>query len=84
MWIFLVPGLLLGAQFPLAGKIYMKDKVGAGEAAGALYGADLLGGWVAGMLGGIVFLPVLGLFNTCMVVVLLKLSSLIVFIVSKK
>jgi len=36
------------------------------------------------MLGGIVFLPVLGLFNTCMVIVLLKLSSLVVFVVSKK
>jgi spermidine synthase len=84
LWIFLVPGLLLGAQFPLAGKIYMAGKVGAGEAAGALYGADLLGGWVAGMLGGIVFLPVLGLFNTCMVIVLLKISSLIVFTAGRK
>ncbi|MCX5705945.1 MAG: hypothetical protein NTZ92_07815 [Candidatus Omnitrophica bacterium] len=84
LWIFLVPGLLLGAQFPLAGKIYMKERIGAGEAAGALYGADLIGGWVAGILGGIVLLPVLGLFNTCMVIVLLKLSSLIVFIVNKK
>ena len=39
---------------------------------------------MAGMLGGIVFLPVLGLFNTCLVMVMLKLSSLIVFVVNNK
>ena len=82
--IFFIPGFLLGVQFPLASKIYIRGKGSVGETAGALYGADLVGGWVAGMLGGIVFLPVLGLFNTCLVMVLLKLSSVIVFITSKK
>jgi spermidine synthase len=82
--IFFVPGFLLGVQFPLASKIYMKEKESVGETAGALYGADLIGGWVAGMLGGIVFLPVLGLFNTCLVMVMLKLSSLVVFTINNK
>jgi spermidine synthase len=82
--IFFIPGFLLGIQFPLASKIYMKGKENVGETAGALYGADLIGGWVAGILGGIVFLPVLGLLNTCLVMVMLKLSSLVLLKVNNK
>ena len=43
--------------------------------AGLLYGADLFGGWIGGIVGGVILLPVLGLSGACMVVVMLKLSS---------
>jgi len=75
--LFFIPGLLLGLEFPLAGKIYLGKKDDAGRVAGILYGADLMGGWVAGMIGGILLLPVLGLFNTCMIMVMFKASSLL-------
>ena len=77
--LFLISGLLLGLQFPLAAKLYLGDKKGVGETAGALYSADLIGGWAAGAIGGVVLLPVLGLFGACMVMVILKLSTLMVF-----
>ena len=69
-------GFFVGLEFPLAAKLYLGKSGQIGRTSGLLYGADLLGGWLAGILGGIIFLPVLGLFNTCMVVVMLKVSSL--------
>ncbi|MFH0795544.1 MAG: spermine synthase [Candidatus Omnitrophota bacterium] len=74
-------GSLIGMEFPLANKIYGR-KNGSGtsknpeESAGLLYGIDLLGGWVGGILGGFFLLPVLGLVNTCLLVAILKIGSL--------
>ena len=82
--LFLATGILMGSQFPLAGKIYLREEEGIGSVSGALYAADLIGGWVAGVLGGIILLPVLGLFGACMVVVVLKLSSLSLLILANK
>ena len=74
--LFFIVGLLVGLEFPLASKLYLREKERIGETAGLLYFSDLMGGWLAGMLGGVLFLPVLGVFNSCMVIILLKLSSL--------
>lgn len=85
MVLFFLAGLLIGLEFPLAGRIYLQEKLCVGEASGALYAADLLGGWLAGVLGGIILLPVLGLFNTCLVIAGFKLSSLfLVFLATLK
>lgn len=81
--LFFIPGVLMGLEFPLAAKLYLEKKEQVGQVAGLLYCADLLGGWLAGILGGIIFLPILGLFNTCLVIVMLKLSSLILLAVTK-
>jgi spermidine synthase len=75
-------GLLIGAQFPLANKIYLKHSPDLSGTAGLLYGADLAGGWIGGLLGGVVLLPVLGLVQTCTAVVLLKMTSLLILLVS--
>ncbi len=97
-------GFLIGAQFPLANKIYLtfaakpqapldtaelsERLTGQGPnlsgTAGLLYGADLFGGWIGGIIGGVILLPVLGLFKTCMVVVMLKIISLIIFATSTR
>ena len=71
-----ISGFLIGAQFPLANKIYLQDDKGLSTTAGKLYSADLVGGWLGGVVGGVVLLPVLGLLGSCVVVVLLKLCSL--------
>ncbi|MBE0433090.1 fused MFS/spermidine synthase [candidate division WOR-3 bacterium] len=75
----LLSGLLVGLEFPLGSHIYLSTGRGAdlGHTAGLLYGADLMGGWLAGVLGGIFFLPLLGVFGSCMVLVMLKLSTLV-------
>jgi len=71
-------GFLTGSQFPLANKLYLRRSGHLSQTAGLLYAADLLGGWLAGILGAVVLLPVLGLTATCLTVGLLKLTSLTV------
>jgi spermidine synthase len=74
-----ISGLLIGSQFPLANKLFPRKSTSITETAGSLYASDLLGGWLGGMVGAVVFLPVLGLIGTCITVGLFKLVSLIVF-----
>jgi spermidine synthase len=73
-----ISGLLVGAQFPLANKVYLKGRQDLSKTAGLTYSLDLLGGWLGGIVGGVLLLPILGLFGSCMVVVLLKLSSFLI------
>ncbi|MCK4652885.1 MAG: fused MFS/spermidine synthase [Candidatus Cloacimonetes bacterium] len=79
-----ISGLLIGSQFPLANKIYLKNSLKIGRTAGLLYSADLLGGWIGGLIGGVVLLPVLGLLKTCMVVLMFKVCSLIIVATSSR
>ena len=75
----LVSGVLMGLQFPLAMKIYLHAlpaEATIGQAAGLIYGVDLLGGFVGGLFGGILLLPVLGLRQTCLLMAAIKMSSL--------
>ena len=78
LFIAFVCGFLISAQFPIANKIYLKGDKGLSKTAGLLYGSDLLGGWLGGIAGSVVLLPVLGLSGTFVVIVLLKLSSFII------
>jgi len=73
-----ISGSLIGSQFPLANKLYLRDDTSLTKTAGTLYSADLLGGWFGGVLGAVVLLPVLGLVGTCITVGLLKLTSFII------
>jgi spermidine synthase len=68
-------GFLTGAQFPLANKLYLGKSSNLSHTAGVLYASDLLGGWIGGIAGAVVLLPVLGLTGTCLTVGLLKLAS---------
>jgi len=71
-----ISGFLIGSEFPLATKILLKGREPkVGTVAGLLYGADLFGGWLGGLMGGIILLPVLGMVKTCMIAVMIKLSS---------
>ena len=68
-------GFLTGSQFPLANELFLEKSQSLSQTAGWLYAADLLGGWFGGIVGAVVFLPVLGLAGTCVAVGLLKLAS---------
>jgi len=82
--LFFTAGALVGMEFPLASSMYSDKEAALGETAGVLYAADLIGGWFAGILGGVVFLPVLGLFQTCMIIVILKLSSIFLLLLNRR
>ena len=73
-----VSGFLTGSQFPLANNLYLERSRNLSRTAGSLYASDLLGGWLGGIAGAVVLLPVLGLTGTCLTVGLLKLTSLTV------
>jgi spermidine synthase len=72
-----ISGMLIGSQFPLANKLYLRNSTSLSKTAGLLYASDLLGGWFGGIIGAVVLLPVLGLFGTGVIVALLKLTSFI-------
>jgi spermidine synthase len=69
-----VAGFLVGAEFPLANKIWLKRKGSHGG--GALYAADLIGAFLGAILVSVVLIPVLGIRDTCLLAALLKLGSL--------
>lgn len=77
-------GVLMGLQFPLAMEIYLRDlplKGTFGRSAGLIYGVDLLGGFLGGIFGGVLFLPILGLRETCFLMATIKMSSFLLFFV---
>ena len=77
-------GACIGLQFPLASKIYLalpgKERT-LGHTAGLLYGADLLGGFLGGLWGGILLLPILGLKESCFMMAMIKISSLVLLLI---
>jgi spermidine synthase len=73
-----ISGFLIGTQFPLANKLYLRNGKSLTRTAGLLYAVDLLGGWLGGIVGAVVLLPILGLAGTCITVGLLKLTSFLV------
>jgi spermidine synthase len=73
-----ISGLLVGSQFPLANKLYLKNGADLSRTGGLLYASDLLGGWLGGIIGAVVLLPVLGLTGTCITIALLKIVSFII------
>lgn len=80
-------GAWIGLQFPLATKIYLgapQDGEMLGHTAGLLYGADLLGGFLGGLFGGVLLLPILGLKQSCFMMAMIKISSGILFLLSMK
>jgi spermidine synthase len=73
-----ISGFLIGSEFPLANKLYLKHSKSVSKTAGVLYASDLLGGWCGGIVGAVLLLPVLGFIGTCITVGLLKVASFIV------
>ncbi|OGX23619.1 MAG: hypothetical protein A3J51_06785 [Omnitrophica WOR_2 bacterium RIFCSPHIGHO2_02_FULL_45_21] len=67
-------GSLVGLEFPLANKIYGKDKTHT-KSAGLLYCLDLFGAWLAALIVSIAFVPVIGIIKTCLILAFLKAIS---------
>jgi len=73
----LLAGCLAGAAFPLA-LILMPGE--SGQEAGSLYAADLLGGCLGALLGAVLFVPVLGIPQTCVAITLVALGGALALI----
>jgi len=70
-------GFLVGSQFPLANKIWLKARDARQGAEGVLYASDLVGAFLGAVLVSVVLIPVLGIVATCVVAALLKAGSLV-------
>jgi len=79
----IIAGILVGLEFPLANKIYWKKKELISHTGGTLYASDLIGACVGGILIPIAFIPIIGVLKTCLLVAILKLSSLIMIKIFK-
>jgi hypothetical protein len=78
--LFFVSGVLPDMEFLLANNVYQ-----AGRTTGVLHGIDFLGKWIIGEIAdGIILLPILGLSDGCITLIILKLSSLILLLTSYK
>jgi len=67
-------GSAVGMQFPPATRL---TAAGAGPGTALVYGCDLLGGWLGGLVGGTLLLPLLGFANVAILLLLLKSGSIL-------
>jgi spermidine synthase len=73
----LLAGVLTGMAFPLAVGLVRGS---ASRVAGSLYGADLVGGCLGALLAAALFVPVLGIPQTCAAILLIGLAGLLALI----
>ena len=64
-------GFLVGLEFPLANKIYHRERSHSQEA-GILYAFDLGGAWLAALAVSVAMVPVIGIIPTCVFLIALK------------
>jgi spermidine synthase len=72
-------GFLVGAEFPLANKIFLKNTIQYTQTAGILYAADLIGSWLGALFVTIAFIPLLGILPTCLLILFINAGSLLFF-----
>ncbi|MFQ6040935.1 MAG: fused MFS/spermidine synthase [Candidatus Poribacteria bacterium] len=79
----IIAGFIGGFQFPLASKICLKGQE-VGRLAGFLYGVDLLGSCLGALLASSILIPILGIFQTCVLASILNFGVLILLTISAK
>lgn len=77
-------GFVGGLQFPLANKLYLETQREVGKVAGMVYGIDLFGSCIGAVFASTFLIPILGIFQTCYLVVVVNLISLLLIGVSWK
>ncbi|MDY6854029.1 MAG: hypothetical protein SWO11_04875 [Thermodesulfobacteriota bacterium] len=74
-------GLLTGLQFPLICKILLTLGDDPGKISGSVDSLDHLGAFTGALLTGTVFLPLLGIDQTCLLTAVINLVSVILLII---
>lgn len=69
-----ISGSFAGMEFPLAVKMHAQDRPSS-PSTGIVYGSDLLGGFIAGLLGGFFLFPLLGITKSCLAFAAVKACS---------
>lgn len=75
-----IAGFIVGAEFPLANKLFLSSRDKSSSSVGVLYACDLIGGCLAGLLGGLIFLPSWGLVNSAFFAAIVKTGSILLLV----
>jgi len=78
----LISGFWVGLEFPLSSQIFAAGVREVGWPAGVLYASDLIGAWMGSLLVGVILVPVLGVFQTGAVILLLKIANWALLIIT--
>ena len=77
-----VAGFMGGFQFPLATGIYLKYNSKVGRVAGLTYGVDLIGSCIGAFLVSAFLVPIIGIQNTCLMIIILSIIVLVLLLQS--
>ena len=80
MILVVITGVLVGLEFPLAGKLYLMRKGELGITAGTINSADHAGACIGALLTGVLFVPLFGISGSCVIIGVLNLMSLLFFL----
>jgi spermidine synthase len=84
MLLVLTSGLLGGSVFPLSAEIVLREVKETGRTAGSVVCADQVGACVGALVTGVVLIPAVGMFQTCLVIGLLKLLSCLFLVAARR
>jgi spermidine synthase len=73
--LLVISGFLVGAEFPIANRIYLNQNMQITQTIGKLYASDLIGGFIGAITISIILIPILGIFQTLIIALLLKIIS---------
>jgi len=77
MILVVITGVLVGLEFPIAGKLYLMRKGELGTTAGTIDSADHAGAFIGALLTGVLFVPLFGISGSCIIIAVLNLMSLL-------
>ena len=78
----LLAGFIGGTHFPLANRLLLEGQNRVGPVAGLIYGVDLFGSFLGGLLMGLVMIPSAGILQTPIILALLNLTAVMAFVIS--
>ncbi|TVM03908.1 MAG: hypothetical protein CV087_02500 [Candidatus Brocadia sp. WS118] len=77
-----IAGILTGMEFPLVNKILIQHSQDIAISAGVTNSADHVGAFLGALLTGVIFIPLFGIFGTCLILAVLNIVSLILIVFS--
>jgi len=77
----IIIAIMVGMEFPLASKLQFKK---ISTTAAQLYNADLIGACVGALIVSALLIPLIGIINVCIVVVILNLISGLIVLIKRK
>ena len=72
--IMILPTTLMGAAFPLAGRLFVQTSAAVGKSVGTLYASNTIGNILGSFAGGFILIPLVGTENTLFAAVLINVA----------